>query len=259
MLQPQLIDWGETGIMKKILFASACAIAFAATPALAQDWSGSLSGGYEYFATGGASLNSVGTQGLASVPLNWNDLNLQADGDYHHLWGGGASVDAGTLGGALVWNGSDVRTALNAQYHMTPAGNATTYGAGVEWYAAPDWTVGLRGGGLSLAGGGGSGGYFGGEVVKYLVPDFALSAGIDYTSLSGGHATDYSARAEYLVWNNLSIYGGYTFTDVPGAGLHSLMIGLKLYCDGDGPALVDHQRSGPATYISTYSPVFLTF
>lgn len=259
MVPAALISKRKTSIMKPIFLGTVCIVAFAASPALAQDWSASLSGGYEYFATGGASLNSVGTQGLLSVPLEWKDLNLQANGDYHHLWGGGASVDAGTLGGALVWNGPDVRTALNGQYHMTPAGNVTTYGAGVEWYAAPDWTVGLRGGGLTLAGGGGSGGYIGGEVVKYLVPDFALSAGIDYTSLSGGHATDYSARAEYLVWDKLSIYGGYTFTDVPGAGLHSIMAGIKLYCDGDGPALVDHQRTGPATYISTYSPVFLTF
>lgn len=245
--------------MKTKLVLSVCAGMILTTPALAQDWSSTLSGGYGYFTSGGASINSVGTEGLAAVPLHWNDINLQANGDYHHLWGNkGANFDVGTAGGALVWGGFDGRIAINGQYHMTAAGNATTYGVGGEWFAAPDWTLGLRGGGLSGVGGS-SGGYVGGEVIKYLTPDFSLAGGIDYTGIGHGHATDFHARAEYLAWDNLSVYGGYTYTDVPGKSLNSFMIGLKLYCDPDGPTLVDHQRSGPATYISTFSSVALTF
>jgi hypothetical protein len=244
--------------MKSILLGCASALLLASTPALASGWSSTLTGDYTYLNAGGSDANAVGVNAMVAVPLNWNSLSLQANGSYHYLWGGSSSINAGSAGGALVWNGMNGRIALNGNYHTVSFLAATTYGAGGEWYVAPDWTVGLRGGGASVAGGA-SGGYVGGELIKYFNPNLALSGGVDYTGISALHTTDFSARLEYMPWQNLSVYGGYTFADVPGTGIHALTIGLRWYCDGDSPTLVDDQRSAPSSFISTYTATVLTF
>ena len=244
--------------MKKVLLGAVSALACISTPALAHGWSSTLGADYTYANAGGTGINAVGIDGLAAIPLNWDSVSLQANGDYHHGWSGPGSVDIGTVGGAAFWTGSSSRIAINGQYHMIASGHATTYGAGAEWFVAPDWTLALRGGGLSGSGGG-NGGYVGGQVIKYWTPNFALSGGIDYTKIGSTHATDFSARGEWLAWDRVSLGAGYTFTDIPGVGINSVMVFLKFYCDGDGPSLVDHQRTGTATYISTYSPFVLKF
>jgi len=246
--------------MRRILLGCASLLAFAASPALAGDWSGTFAGDYSYFHAGGSDANSVGIDGMLARSLDWNGLSVQANADYHYLWagGGGGSVNSGTFGGALVWNGMDGRIAANANYHTTGLFNGTTYGVGGEWYGGPDWTLGLRGGGLSVSGGG-TGGYVGGEAIKYFDSNWSLGIGMDYTSVGHARVTDYSARVEYLAWQNLSIYGGYTFADIPGTSGHVLTIGLKWYCDGGAPTLVDNNRSAPSAFISNFASTIFQF
>jgi hypothetical protein len=246
--------------MKNIMLACAGAVLLAATSAVAGTFDGFgavLDGNYTHFSAAGTDANSVGVAGTAAIPLNWNNFSAQINGDYHYLWGGG-SINSGAFGGALVWNGMNGRFGLNGNYHTVSALSATTYGAGGEFYAAPDWTLGVRGGGISAAGGA-SGGYVGGEVIKYFGSNVSGTIGIDYTSLSGLHTTDYGVRLEYKAWEHLSVYGGYTFGDIPGLSVHALTIGLKWYCDGDDVDLAATQRSAPSQYISTYAATVFQF
>ena len=134
---------------------------------------------------------------------------------------------------------------------------ATEDGGGGEWYAGEHWTLGFRGGGLSISSATGS--YVGGEVIKYFHPNLSLNLGANYTSIGGLHTTDYGAQLEYMPWRNISISGGYTFADLPGSALHMLSIGLKFYSDGDAPTLVDNNRSEPSAFIGTFQSTVLKF
>ena len=244
--------------MKPFKLGCASVLVLALTsPALATEWAGTLSGSYTHLMATGGDANAVGVDALGSLSLGWNGLSVQANADYNHLWSG-ISIDSGAFGGALVWSGSNGRIGAGANYHMVDSLSATTYGGGGEWYAGEHWTLGVRGGGLSGVGGA-TGGYVGGEVIKYFHPNLSLNLGVDYTSIGGLHTTDYGARLEYMPWRNISISGGYTFADFPGVGLHMLSIGLKFYCDGDAPTLVDNNRSEPSAFIGTFQSTIFKF
>ena len=154
----------------------------------------------------------------------------------------------GRIGGTVGYNGLSGSGAGTF--------NVTNYGGFAEWYAAPMFTVGVKGGGATASAGGfgsGSATYVGGEAVVYALPDLALNADIDYLSISGGNLTSYGGTAEWLVSEHVpvSVYGGYTYSEFSGGGGHlsTWMVGLKFYLNGNGAStLADRQRTGNANW-----------
>jgi hypothetical protein len=227
-------------------------------------FSGTLQGQYSNISagSGGGSANEWGGAGSAAFGTGWGGLKLQVDGGYQGInVSGGLNANDWDVDGAAFWQGGMGRIGGTVGYNGFSDGgttfNITNYGGFAEWYAAPMFTVGVKGGGLSAnngAFGNGSATYIGGEAVFYAMPNLALNANIDY--LSSGHnanITDYGGTAEWLVSEStpISVYGGYTYTQLSSGGGHlsTWMVGLKFYCNGNGAAtLADRQRTGNASW-----------
>jgi hypothetical protein len=242
--------------MKRILLASAGAFALCtASPALA-DISSDLSLDDMNLQGPGWVENHIRLTGDAAVPLGFNDLSLQGSGQYEYVSEGGFDFSAGTFALTPFWTGSDMRVALSVG--RTQVLNFSTWnsGVGAEFFVSPDFTIAAKGGAW-WGTYGQSGGYVGGQATYYWTPDLALSATVDYAKVPFVYDTAFKARAEYRVWDNVSIYGGYTFNEEGHTPAHLLTIGLKLYCNGNGATtLVDEQRSGTVGYISTFDPLW---
>ncbi|HEX3483662.1 MAG TPA: hypothetical protein VHT51_01290 [Micropepsaceae bacterium] len=252
-----------------LLVAGACAAtmglsisapAFAEAP---QGFAGTLSGSYTDWNLKGPndSANLWSTTGQAAFGLGqygMQDLAAEFDGGYHSLSNGSAgNLDIWNAGGHLFWApAAPYRLGATLQYEGLSSGGFGThlwqYGAFGEYYVNDMITLGLNGGAWSgphgSFGSGNSGGYVGGGATAYVMPDLALTGQINYFSGSNAHLTSYSAQAEYLVSETtpVSVFGGYTFTDVPGPGSHinEWLIGVKFYTNGNGTTLVDKHRDG---------------
>jgi hypothetical protein len=248
--------------------AGACAATLAlVAPAFADapvGFAGTLSGSYtnwNFSGSGSGNANLWGADGQAAFGLGMRDIGAEIDGGYHNLTtngSGNSSVDIWNIGGNLFWApASQGRLGATVQYESLSGSGAdahlTEYGAFGEYYPSNMLTLGLNGGGWSggsgsTFGSGGSGGYVGGGVTGYVMPDLALTGQINYFSGSGAHLTNYSAMGEYLISEAtpVSIFGGYTYTDVSGASGHinQWLIGVKFYMNGNGSTLVDKQRNG---------------
>jgi hypothetical protein len=236
-----------------------------ATPAFADapiGFAGTLSGSYSswnFSGSGGGSSNLWSADGQAAFGLGMQDIGAEIDGGYHNLSasGGGGSVDIWNIGGDLFWApGQQGRLGATVQYESLngggPNAHLTQYGAFGEFYASNMLTLGLNGGGWTggsgTFGSSSSGGYVGGGATGYIMPNLALTGAINYFSGSGAHLTGYSAMGEYLVSDELpvSIYGGYTYTDISGISGHvnEWLIGVKFYTNGNGSTLVEKHRNG---------------
>ena len=235
--------------MKKLLFASSCALALAALPsaALAQGWAASADGGYVNASCCGHSIDGFTLNGALMFPLSWSSLGVELNvGDA----GIGPAHDF-DAGGSLIWNDPNFRLAGTAVYNRVGAkgsdASETQLGGGLEWYATPWLTASGQGGGIV---GDSSGEYVGGTLKGYILPDLSLAGNILYTKIDGGHETDYGVRAEWLVLPTVlpvSIYGGYARADLGGGApsVDVFSVGLKFYLDGTGSApLVEHNRTG---------------
>jgi hypothetical protein len=210
--------------------------------------------------SGGGSANSWGGAASGAFDL-WSGLKLQVDGGYQGInVSCGSNIDDWNVNGALFWQSGWGRLGATGGYNgFSGIGNIniTTYGGFAEWYAAPMFTVGVKGGGASANSGGfgsGSADYVGGEAVFYAMPNLALNANIDY--FSAGHSeniTNYGGTVEWLVSEHVpvSVYGGYTYSDISGSSTHlsTWTVGLKFYLNGNGAStLVDRQRTGNANW-----------
>ncbi|HEY0283719.1 MAG TPA: hypothetical protein VGC27_13985 [Rhizomicrobium sp.] len=211
--------------------------------------SGTLSAGYAYGLNDGTS-NIYGANGTLQIPvdLDWAaKTGFEAVGGYHRPDSGG--MDFWYLGGALYAGGEPGRVAANYTYHNMAGQGIHAYGAGAEWFVAPNATLAVRGGGLSRDHI--DGGYVGAQGTWYLIPDFALSAGVDHLSV-GYHETGETIQAEWLPSQTtpISIYAGYQHLDYSVASADLIFAGVKLYLNGDGAAtLADRQRQGTNGYI----------
>ncbi|HEY4265647.1 MAG TPA: hypothetical protein VGM72_10030 [Micropepsaceae bacterium] len=232
--------------------------AFADAP---QGFAGTLSGSYTDWKGSNDSANLWSTTGQAAFGLGqygMQDLAAEFDGGYHSLSNGSAgNLDIWNAGGNLFWApAAPYRLGATLQYEDLSGGGFGThlwqYGAFGEYYFNPMITIGLNGGAWSgpqgTFGSGNSGGYVGGGATAYVMPDLALTGQMNYFSGSNAHLTSYSAQAEYLVSEAtpVSVFGGYTFTDIPGASNHidEWRIGVKFYTNGNGTTLVDKHRNG---------------
>src|ERR1700743_1703684 len=231
--------------MKRLIAGAYCAaiLCLAASPAAATSFAGNLSGSYANFSNGGGDAWSVDGAAAATLDGGWGG---EATAGYHHLSVGGWA-DLGNVGGSLFWGDADVRIAANVNYLDLSLFHLTTYGAGGEWYALPELTVSARGGGASGQFGI-DGGYVGGDVKWYPMPDLSLNAGVDYINLSGfDHVTSEDIRAEWLVSETtpISVYGGYGHAESSGGSQDIFFIGIKIYTNDDGAkSLVERQRGG---------------
>ena len=230
-------------------FGFACSAgicAFALVPAHAGDFSGVLSGAYAHDDTGD---DIWGGKGALTIPLG-GDWGIEADGSYHNA----SSADFWSIGGSPFLRLDMGRIAASAIYHDMDGAHFTNYGVGGEWYATPNLTLAIRGGGTS--GSGSSGGYIGGQAAWYVMPNLALSGSVDYIDVAG-NATSETIKAEWMFSNSLpiSLYGGYQHVDSVG-NANVWFIGLKFYGGDGGATLVDHQRGGSLGYIGE-SPFFI--
>ena len=255
--------------LRSTILGAACVVAVAALsgPAFADmggGFSGTLQGQYANISagSGGGSANSWGGEGSGAFGTGWGGLKLQVDGGYQGVsLSGSGTVDDWNIDGAAFWQGGMGRIGGTVGYNgISGSGagslNITNYGGFAEWYAAPMFTVGVKGGGASASSGGfggNSASYLGGEAVVYAMPDLALNANIDYLSIGHGNLTSYGGTVEWLVSEStpISVYGGYTYSNFSGGSTHlsTWMVGLKFYCNGNGAAtLADRQRTGNANW-----------
>jgi hypothetical protein len=242
--------------MKKVLLGSvgalALCVAFAST-ASAQV-SGTIAGNYANVTnSGGGDIYGIDGSLAGMFGSNWG---VEAAGGYHNESGGGG--DIWDIGGSVFWQGMKGRLAATYQYHDIGGGNFSSYGVGGEFYASPNFTLAAHGGGES--GTGTSGGYAGGMVQWYAMPNLSIDGSVDYISVgAGANITNETIQAEWLISNTtpVSIYGGYQHVDISGGDANVFFVGVKLYMNGaGGGSLVDRQRNGAPGYI-TQSPLFL--
>jgi len=126
-------------------------------------------------------------------------------------------------------------------------------------------TIAAKGGGntIGVSGIGGSGsdtgGYAGGMLQWYVVPNVSLSGAVDYVEFTGVNSTSETVKLEWLFSQTMpvSIYGGYEHADLNASSFGNLgsgdffFVGIKLYMNGSGAGtLVDRQRSGSLGYIA---------
>jgi hypothetical protein len=189
----------------------------------------------------------------------------EVTGGYHNLSDGvGDNLDIWNVGGSLFWAAAQGRIAATVNYYSASIagfdGNITTYGAGGEWYAGPNFTVAVKGGGDTVGGDlfvSDSGGYAGGMLQWYAIPNLSLSGSVDYAEQFGGHVTSETAKVEWMFSNSMpiSIYGGYEHADTGAGGFstggNAFFVGLKFYMnDPSNGTLVDRQRGGSLGYIA---------
>ena len=267
-------------LSRSLLAGSAIAAAFFASSAQAaapNAYVGTFSADYANTGYSGVSghANTWGLNGAVAFGLN--DVGGEIDGSYHRVTASGADANIWGVGGSIFWAPGTFRAGPSVSYTKIDFGgaasgidaHATTYGAFGEFFVSNAITVGLKGGGtsgeFSITGFGSSnatGGYIGGELIGYATPDFAVKGNIDYDEVGSGHITNYGINAEYLFSEAtpISVFGGYTRTDLSNAGGHgdTFMIGLKFYPSGPAP-LVTHHRTETLGSIGTFSGLQFAF
>ncbi|HTQ14953.1 MAG TPA: hypothetical protein VMH86_13845 [Rhizomicrobium sp.] len=254
--------------LRSKILASACVLAVGAfaVPAGATNFDGVFSGDYSHLdANGGGSANSWGASGSGAFGLG-GDWAGEIDGGYHNLNGSGTNVDLWDVDGSVMWRTMQGRAGLVVGYDDASGGgvsiNATNYGAFGEWYASPHFTVGAKGGWFN-ANHGVDGDYVGAAVTGYIMPNLSLSGGYDYTHLNHfGNENDWSVTGEWMFSQTMpvSVYAGYTNTKISGGGptIDTWTVGIKLYTDPMPGSMEDRQRSGAATWGTSWRPLALS-
>jgi hypothetical protein len=207
--------------------------------------SANVSGSYANFSNGGGDVWNVDGALSDTFSSQWGG---EVSGGYHNS----AGDSGGNFGGALFWFDPSFRVAASGNYLSLGGAHISNYGVGGEWFASSQFTVALRGGGIS-ANSGTSGGYVGGDVKFYFTPNIAVNGGVDYVDFSGLSLTSEDVKAEWLISQSfpVSIFGGYSHIDANGGGNEdAFFVGIKIYTnDPAGGALVDRQRGGNLGYI----------
>ena len=262
--------------LRSRFFASACALAFTALTietVHAQPmtgFSGLLQGDYANINLdhGGPAANVYGVEGSGMFPLGWSGLNFQADASYHDYVLTGPNVNNWNFGGEVFWRAPEGLVGGTVGYDSLdhPTAHITHYGGFGEYYI-DRFTLAVKGGGFSGTAGA-DGYYVGGQALGYLTPDFALDGNIDYYNFNHNafnpnfHETDYTAEGEWLVSENMpvSVFGGYTYSEYPGANSNTFFVGLRFYANPAGSSpLVDRQRNGALEWSRSFSPTGIAF
>ncbi|GAA0543395.1 hypothetical protein FHS83_000380 [Rhizomicrobium palustre] len=250
------------------------AAAIVATSANATDWtgfSGTVTGGYNYSDVKGASNHAYDFGGAANYAfpdLNMYGarLNVQGYADYSENRSKSIPVDTWASGGALTLRDYNYALGFAGGYNSSRALGVNAgygnYGLIGEFYAMPDLTLRLRGGGISGNVGplGGDGGYYGGGASYYVTPNLALNADASYSTVSSLHWSNFEIGPEYLISNELpvSVSAAYTQSNINALGrsLNSsgFMVRLAWHL-GEGNSLVEYDRNGPLNLRNPQLPV----
>ncbi len=244
------------------LFGAISVIALSAIPftsamaAAPMGFAGTLAGSYSNVSCDGCNSADVwNVNGSAAFGFN-PIFGGEIDAGYNNVSSGGSSIDLWGIGGSLFWAPPMGRAGATFQYaNFGVSGfNVNTYSYGVfgEYFASPNITVGLKGGGLTLSNSGSeSGGYVSAALIGYIIPDVAITPFVDYTSISSLDTTNFGIGAEWLVSHAIpiAIFGGYTRSHINISGLGSgdtntFTIGLRIYTNGNGNTLVERHRNG---------------
>lgn len=235
------------------------AAAIVATSANATDWtgfSGTITEGYDYSDVKGISNNTYGVGGAVNYAIPDTHLNVQGLVGYSENRSRDAALDTWTSGGAVTWRDANYAVGFAGSYnssrllgHSASYGN---YGLVGEYYATPDLTVRLRGGGISGGFGAlnGDGGYYGGGATYYVTPRLSVTADGSYATLSGLHWSSFEVGPDYLPFEGVPLSLGAAYThdtyNSYGRSLNSdgVMVRLSWHL-GDGTSLVDFDRNGP--------------
>jgi|GEM_PF-1094764 len=239
-----------------LLLGAAAAVA---TSANATDWtgfSGTITGGYNYSDVKGAPNNAFDFGGAANYAIPDTHLNVQGLVDYSETKSHSTPVDTWTSGGAVTWRDANYAVGFAGGYNSSRllgiSAGYGNYGLVGEYYAAPDLTLRLRGGGISGSFGplSGDGGYYGGGATYYVTPNLSLTADGAYNTISGLHWATFEVGPEYKPFDALpvSISASYTHDNINtyGRSLSSdgLMVRLAWHF-GEGNSLVEFDRNGP--------------
>ena len=242
------------------LLGGVCALALSAIPftsAMAEapmGFAGSLGASYGQTSCNGCSTSDNWTVGGSGAFGFTPMFGGEIDAGYANSSSSGFSADIWGVGGSLFWAPAFGRVGGSVAYATTNSGgnaNIVTFGGFGEYFASNFFTVGLKGGGFSFSASGFSdtGGYVGGAVTGYPLPNLAILGSIDYASISGVDITNFGIGAEYLVSEMvpISIGAGYQRTQASFGGssadADTWMIALKFYFGG-GLSLVERQRNG---------------
>jgi hypothetical protein len=232
------------------LLLSSGALILAAAPALAAPppgFVGTLSGAYGW-SSGDSDAWQIG--GSGAFPLGMGDFAAQVDASYSSV----ADVDIFGLGGSAYWAPAMGRAGLTVSWTTFDEGSADfdsfSYGLFGEYFASDAITLAVKGGGLTISvdafgtSASDTGGYVGGALIGYLIPNLALQAEVNYITLSGFDGTTFGIGAEYLVSSALpiSIFGGYTRDTDSDAD--TWLIGVRFYAGPSGMTLVEKHRNG---------------
>jgi hypothetical protein len=244
------------------IIAAACATS--AQAAAPNGFAGTFSADYgnTSYSGGGGNADIWGVNGAGAFGLGMNDIGAEINGSYHRA--SVSSVDANIwgVGGSIFWAPGTGRFGPSISYTKLDFSgaasgidaHATTYGVFGEFFVSDVFTIGVKGGGTSgtwnvtgFGTGSESGGYVGGELTGYAMPNLAIKGVVDYVDIAGGNVTNYGVNGEYLFSETtpISVFGGYTRTDFSNGGGHgdTWTIGLKFYTNGAG-SLITHHRTG---------------
>ena len=199
-------------------------------------------------------VDGSGAFGFTSMFAGQIDVNYSStsfdDDDNVDVWGVGGSLYWapvwGRLGGALHYNAADISDFTIEVAH---------FGGFVEWFVGNFVTLGAKAGGIGYSvddSDSESGGYVGGALTGYIMPNLALTGNIDFQSLDDvdWDTTTYGIGGEFLVSEAvpISIFGSYTRSNSEIAGFDfdtdTWMIGLRIYTNGNGATLVERHRNG---------------
>lgn len=233
----------------------------------------------------GATGNQWGLTGTYNFALNYN-LGANLTLGYHSVSGSGPTLGAWNGGASLISAGNkflDDRAVANdfgsrlrgtfglgwANYKSTAfSQSVVNYGANFDVLLSPSALWSAKGGGFSASNGGSSGYYLGTGLTGYVVPDYAVTARVDYTRWSaspGSNQADYTLSGEYLFSRStpVSLYGGWTYSTFPPGTFHvnQLSGGLRLYVGGvPGQSLEQRNRTGtPDPMTSIFFPLQYRF
>jgi len=252
----------------------ACALAFPAVAAAAQDlsgFSGLLSGDFIYARTRsganvadsdqyvgqGSLLYTFDNPGFAAQVDVTDDFYFGVPTQESHIWSTGGSLFWRDNKGTIGVSGSYFAADAPADPLFSTKKSVESYGIFGEYYVAQNFTLQARGGGTEGGGVGLQAWYGGGGFTWYDNPDLAVHVEGNFTTFSSGKDwTGVQGSVEYLPFESMpaSFYIGYDYASIShGGDSASVFLGFTWHL-GWGRSLADYQRTGPIQWTGDAKP-----
>lgn len=239
---------------KLVLVAAAALLCGTANAGSLEGFTGTLGAGYNYSDFSGTSLDTYDIGGSVNYLFDKSGISAQGGFGYTETQVEGGSFHTWIGNGGLFWRGTELALGMYGSYNRMSVGGYSgeyqTYGLLGEYYVSPVVTLRLRGGGMTAEASDTNGGYLGGGLSWYILPELALNLDVSHNSISSLHWTTVSTGVEYLPFAEIPVTLGlsYEYANwMAGSGRadsNGLMIRLTYHL-GEGSSLVDLDRSGP--------------